>query len=159
MYLRHTATMEQKQEFTEMETDEAGWFACWKYHQAIEAPLSLGYTIKIYEKMREHKEHYTNEQQLAVSSDLFTKLYRNNLEFMENLSKLLVGCLDERNEMDHMETILKVACDLKFPNMAYHEQIELDVSRLKTPIELPSEIMKIKNAHETLGIMDLPIPH
>ena len=159
MYLRHTATMEQKQEFTEMETDEAGWFACWKYHQAIEAPLSLGYTNKIWEKMREHKQHYTNEQMLAVSSDLFTKLYRDNLELMENLSKLLVGCLDERNEMDHMETILKVARDLKFPNMAWREAIERDVSRLKTPIELPSEIMKMKNAHINLEIMDLPIPH
>ena len=152
--------MEQKQEFTEMETDEAGWFACWKYHRTIDDnQIQVGFLARIFKKMRENKEHYTNEEMLAVSSDLYMTAHKDTIKLMEDLSKLLVGCLDEKNEMDQMETILKVACDLKFPNMVWRQEIDHSVSTLKTPIELPSEIMKIKNAHETLGIMDLPIPH
>ena len=96
--------MENKNEveMTEMEVGNEDWFACWNFHQHEEY-FAVGLQQKIYRKMRENKEHYSNEQILAVSSRMYMTMYK---EAMEKLSLVEVEKQDLVHEKEELESKL-----------------------------------------------------
>ena len=128
--------MEKKNEMTEMEVGDEDWFGCWIYHQH-DGNMSLGLQKRIWEKMREHKEHYTAEQQLAVSS----RMFMDELKLQKNLTEIL------EEKYHGMETELNEAItELK----ELREGAEEYDAIAKCNEEQADEIQELEEANEEL---------
>ena len=113
--------MEKKNEMTEMEVGDEDWFACWKYHQH-DGDMSIGLQQRIWNKMKEHREHYTAEQHLAVAVKMFMELLKQR--------DTVIKAYEKNIDTFHSE------------NMAKIEDLEYEITELKSKLDTAQQKVK-----------------
>mgnify|MGYP003121936229 CR=1 FL=1 len=145
--------MEKKNEMTEMEEipweemeiGDEDWFACWNYHQHLDY-FPLGLQQRIFTKMKENKEHYSNEQMLAVSTRLLMDKIKHDRQADEILQKEYETLKEEKEELE--EKYNGIENELNEAITKINEQRE-------EYVELQEEYEELENANiELAGDID-----